>query len=63
MKQVIYHWVEMRTLEVPDEAPTDDIYKLQDWIYKQGKSVDDYTASSKTRDCEIVDVQEIQEGG
>lgn len=57
MKQVIYHWVEMRTLEVPDEAPTDDIYQLFDWIDEQGKEIEDYTVSSNTRDCEIVNVQ------
>lgn len=63
MKQVVYHWVEMRTLEVPDEAPTDDICRLLDWVDLQtknnNKTIDDFIVKSDTRDFEIVDVQEL----
>jgi|APSaa5957512535_1039671.scaffolds.fasta_scaffold23381_2 hypothetical protein len=56
MKKVVYHWVEMQALLVPDEAPTDNIDDLFCWINDQGKKIKHYAISNLTRDCELIDV-------
>lgn len=66
MKRIVYHYVVMRTLEVPDECPSGSIDEVVDWIERQtahscfmvGDTVKDYTIKENTRDCEIVDVRE-----
>ena len=68
MKKVTVHWVEMRTLKVPDECPTDDSDEFEKWIYnysfKDPKRNDPYlyegfAVKIETRDFEIVDVEAI----
>ena len=70
MKKVLVHWVETRTLEVPDECPTDNMDKFEKWLYdrqifflnKDPYSIDDkdsLTVGSERRDFEIVDVEAI----
>ena len=70
MKKVLVHWVEMRTLEVLDECPTDDVNEFEKHLYdrqqmffnKDPYSIDDknsFTVKSETRDFEIVDVEAI----
>ncbi len=65
MKKVLIHWVEMRTLEVPDECPTDDISDLYDWIEQQeppsGCDLENYVTKVDSRDHDIVNVEEINE--
>lgn len=46
----------MRTLEVPDEFPTDNIYELDMFIENRKEKINDYLVSEKTDNCEIVDV-------
>lgn len=54
MKTITYHWVEMRTVEVPDNCPDEDGWQLKSWLYDHPK---DYTLlKSDTRDFEIVDI-------
>lgn len=59
MKRIVYHYVVMRTLEVPDECPSDNIGNMLEWI---GQHRDDFmenhTTKEDTRDWEIVDVEE-----
>ncbi len=70
MKKVIVHWVEMRTLEVPDECPTDDQYAFDEWLNNDCTNnpycgdpyeYDDknYVVETNVRDFEIVDVEAI----
>ena len=60
MKQVLLHWVEMRTLEIPDNFPTEDMEELFEYMDTVGDdSMEKYTVKSDTRDWEIVDVEEI----
>ena len=66
MKKVTVHWVEMRTLEVPDECPTDDVDKFEKWLYDHPMSdynypyhITEYAVKLETRDFEIVDVEAI----
>ena len=66
MKKVIVHWVEMRTLEVPDECPTDDVDKFEEFMYNKCMedpyNVNDensFTVESERKDFEIVDVEVI----
>jgi hypothetical protein len=65
MKKVLIHWVEMRTLEVPDECPTDTILDLYDWIAQQEPSsrcdLENYVTKVDSRDHEIVNAEEIYE--
>lgn len=68
MKKVLIHWAEMRTLEVPDECLTDNILDLYDWIAQQepcntpnGCDLEKYVTKADSRDCEIVNVEEINE--
>ena len=55
MKRVLLHWVEIRTLEVPDDFPTDDVSELFEYV----DSMEKYTVKTDSRDLEIVDVEEI----
>ena len=60
MKKILVHWVEMRTYELPDEAPTDNEDELFKWIFQHPKAKGDleyFTISADTRDWEIVDIQ------
>lgn len=74
MKKVIVHWVEIRTLEVPDECPTDDVDKFEKWMYTHSPTSEPYkmfsitepirgkinfVVKSETRDFEIVSVEAI----
>lgn len=71
MKRVLVHWMEVRTLEVPDECPTDDESKFEQWLFDHAKNspyTDDpykandqhtFVTKSDTRDFEIVDVTAI----
>ena len=57
MKNVQVHWVEMRSYEFPDDAPTDNISALGKYIdeHPQAKGNWEYfCVSSKTRDWEMV---------
>ncbi len=63
MKRVIVHWVEMRTLEVPDECPTDNVDEFEKWIYNNGLGIHSnpyeksgFAIKLDTRNLEIVDV-------
>lgn len=58
MKRIVYHYVVMRTLEVPDECPSDSIFNIINWVWGNDKSTEDYRVKESTRDCEIVDVEE-----
>ncbi|MCP4259114.1 MAG: hypothetical protein GY774_16635 [Planctomycetes bacterium] len=60
MKEILYHYVVMRKIEVPDECPTDDIYRATDWIERQGHAIEDCVTSEDTRDCEITDVRDVE---
>jgi hypothetical protein len=58
----------MRTLEVTDECPTDNILDLYDWIAQQepfdtpnGCDLENYVTKADSRDHEIVNVEEINE--
>jgi len=59
MKKVIVHWVEMQTLIVPDECPTDDAYEMDEWL---GANREKYVEKNASRDYEIVDVEVVQKG-
>ena len=72
MKKVIVHWVEMRTLEVPDECPTDDLTTIgnddfEKWLFDHTTGninidpycLEEFAVKSSTRDFEIVDVEAI----
>lgn len=57
MKTLTVHWVEMRTYEFPNEAPTDNEEDLINWIDQNPESRGDweyFEVSAKTRDWEIV---------
>ena len=57
MKNVLVHWVEMRSYEFPNDAPTDDLNALGKYIDKhlQAKGNWEYfCVGSKTRDWEMV---------
>ena len=71
-KRVSVHWVEMRTLEVPDECPTDKVEDFERWVYDSASNnpytSDPYDCDEKnfviksgTRDFEIVDVTPMEE--
>lgn len=59
MKGILYHYVVMRKIEVPDDCPSDDIGNTAEWCWNQGKDLIDYVVSEDTRDCEIVDVTNL----
>ncbi len=66
MKKVIVHCVEVRTLEVPDECPTDDVDEFEKWVYNNILSMHSHPYENpkiavkiETRDFEIVDVEAI----
>lgn len=73
MKSVIVHWVEMRTLEVPDECPTDKTEEFEKWLFTHADNhpfcedpykVDDcgsLAMRGDTRDFEIVEVTQMLE--
>jgi hypothetical protein len=55
MKRLIVHWVEMRTLEVPDDCPekTDEFIE---WMVINGHDREELAVKADERDFEIVDV-------
>lgn len=58
MKQVIAHWVEMRTYEFPEDAPIESEGELFNWIDKHPDAQGDweyFATTRKTRDWEIVE--------
>ena len=66
MKKVTVHWVEMRTLEVPDECPTDDVDEFNKWMYDRfpldpfdPMQIKNLVVKGDSRDFEIVDVEVI----
>lgn len=66
MKKVLVHWVEMVTLEVPDECPTDNSDDFERWLYDHDKSSLDiykyganFVTKADTRDFEIVEVENV----
>ena len=46
----------MRKLEVPNECPTEDYYKMLEWLENHNTQEDDVLLKENTRDVEIVDV-------
>ncbi len=57
MKTLVVHWVEMRTYELPDEAPIENEDQLLNWINRHPRAQGDmefFAVSAKTRDWEIV---------
>lgn len=58
-KRIIYHWVIKRTLEIPDEVPTDDYETMYKYFVKNGLNEYDFLIKEDSRDCEIVDVKNI----
>jgi len=58
MKRILTHWVEMETLEVPDECPTEDEQAIMDWIEANG-GTEIFCVKRNSRDYEIVTVEEI----
>lgn len=69
MKKVLVHWIEMATLEVPDECPTEESSEFERWIYDNDKSFGHepyskngtFCVEQGTRDFEIVKVKNIKE--
>jgi len=68
MKRVLVHWIEVRTLEVPDQCPTGKVDDFERWLYDHAKNdpyamngSDMFTVKSSTRDFEIVDVTTIED--
>ncbi len=68
MKSVIVHWVEMRTLEVPDECPTDNVDEFEQYLFDRDqndpyavKSGDTFAVKANTRDFELVEVTQMSE--
>lgn len=57
-KQVVYHWVEMRHIEVPDMCPTDSYHEMMVWL--EDNNVNEDLVDSSTRDYEIVEVEEAK---
>ena len=55
MKRVLIHGVEILTLEIPDNFPTEDASELFEYM----DSMEKYTVKSDSRDWEIVDVEKI----
>jgi hypothetical protein len=55
MKRLLVHWVEMRTLEVPDNAPerTDEFIE---WMVVNRCDRESLAVKADERDFEIVDV-------
>jgi hypothetical protein len=55
MKRLLVHWVEMRTLEVPDNAPetTDE---FEEWLWDNGYNREQFVVKADQRDFELVDV-------
>jgi hypothetical protein len=58
MKRLLVHWVEMRTLEVPDDAPerTDEFIE---WMVVNRCDRESLAVKADERDFEIVDVPDI----
>jgi hypothetical protein len=59
-KEVLYHWVEMRKVIVPDECPTDTFADLDLWMSEHGDSKK-FTVKIDSRDYEIVDVDYVDD--
>ena len=57
MKHLIVHWIEMRTLEVPDDAPetTDE---FEEWLCVNGYNREQFVVKADQRDFEVVDVSD-----
>ena len=60
MKRIIVHWVEMETLEVPDECPTKSECKIWEWIDNNG-GTENFSIKRSSRDFQIVDIEEVKE--
>lgn len=68
MKKVLVRWVEMVTLEVPNECPTENVTEFEQWIYDHDKSLGHepyskngtFTTEVATRDFEIVNVDPFE---
>jgi len=62
-KRVVVHWVEMRTYEVPDDAPTNTYEEFRHWLSQKDDSGmyrdDSYMTDEDTRDAEIVEVERL----
>jgi hypothetical protein len=58
MKRLLVHWVEMRTLEVPDNAPerTDEFIE---WMVVNRCDRESLAVKADERDFEIVDVPDL----
>ena len=55
MKHLIVHWVEMRTLEVPDDAP-ESTDAFERWLWENGYTRETFVVKADQRDFEVVDV-------
>ena len=55
MKRLIVHWVEMRTLEVPDDAP-ETTNEFEEWLWENGYEREQFVVKADQRDFEVVDV-------
>ena len=60
MKKILIHWVEMETLEVPDDCPTNSERKMWEWIDKNG-GMKRYSVKRNSRDFQVVDIEEVEE--
>ena len=55
MKRLIVHWVEMRTLEVPDDAP-ESTDAFEEWLWENSYNREQFVVKADQRDFEVVDV-------
>lgn len=55
MKRMIVHWVEMRTLDVADDAP-ETTNEFIEWMAKNGHDRESLAVNADERDFEVVDV-------
>lgn len=66
MKIVTAHYVQMQTIEVPDDCPTDDIQKMWKWLEEnkpkewEAEGEQAFIADEQSRDYEIVDVKQVR---
>ena len=57
MKHLIVHWVEMRTLEVPDDAP-ESTHEFEEWLWDNGYNREQFVVKADQRDYEVVGVSD-----
>ena len=61
MKELLYHYVVMMKIRVPDKCPTDNYGEMIEYIeLKMKTSEDKLLVNEDTRDCEIVDVEKVK---